>query len=165
MKVWRETQKIQGEKKSHISPPIISQAFTSLNTLTMISFNKNEICIMHHVVLKHPNDFTGKGCLKMGRHRLCFPPQSVSQWRNPASPSPACSPCSHLLRPVSALCSVSCAAGSSVPFSTASGVDITLLGSSASCLPCFSLASESVKEFLPLHADLSSSPQLSCLFL
>ena len=29
-----------GGKKSHISLPIIFQAFTSLNILTMISFNK-----------------------------------------------------------------------------------------------------------------------------
>lgn len=31
----------------------------------MISFNKNEICIMHHMFLKYPNDFTlVKGALK-----------------------------------------------------------------------------------------------------
>lgn len=30
-----------GGDLSHISPPIIFQAFTSLNILTMISFNKN----------------------------------------------------------------------------------------------------------------------------
>lgn len=35
----------------------MSQAFTSLNILTMISFNKDEICIMHHMFLKYPNDF------------------------------------------------------------------------------------------------------------
>lgn len=57
VKVLRNPENRGGEK-SHISPPIIFQAFTSLNILTMISFNKNGICIMHHMFLKYPNDFT-----------------------------------------------------------------------------------------------------------
>lgn len=57
MKVLRNPEN-SGGKISHIPPPIIFQAFTSLNILTMISFNKNEICIMHHMFLKYPDDFT-----------------------------------------------------------------------------------------------------------
>lgn len=56
VKVLRSPEN-SGGKKSPISPLIIFQAFTSLNILTMISFNKNETCIMHHTFLKYPNDF------------------------------------------------------------------------------------------------------------
>ena len=40
VKILRIPENLEGKKKSHISLPIIFQAFTSLNTLTMISFNK-----------------------------------------------------------------------------------------------------------------------------
>lgn len=55
---FEKPRKFKGDQKSHISPSVISQAFTSLNILTIISLNKNEICIMHCMFLKYANDFT-----------------------------------------------------------------------------------------------------------
>lgn len=93
---------------------------------------------------------------------LLFSPEAFSQWRNPASPSPACSP---LLRPVFAFCSVSRGIKFLCPLPCHLWeLTSPFLAVLPLILPACLLAPECGKGFLPLHTDLSSSRSSSVYF-